>query len=128
VTIQEKLRQAQQRVEKQRAQALATRPTGKPGPAASRRKPPTPKTERPSALATAPPLEKVLLSRADLNALGISYSRAHLARLVAEGKFPAPVALGGPEPSARKAWRVADVEAWLAALPYTNAGDREAAE
>jgi predicted DNA-binding transcriptional regulator AlpA len=67
----------------------------------------------------------VLIGLADLNALGISYSRSHLWRLVAEGKFPAPVALG-PEVYARKAWRREDVEAWLAALPYTG-GDNEAA-
>jgi predicted DNA-binding transcriptional regulator AlpA len=128
VTTTDQLRKAQERVAEQRERALAARPTGKPGPGASRRRPLlTAHDERSSALATAPPLSKLLLSRADLNALGISYSRPHLHRLVAEGRFPAPVAFG-PEPYARKAWRAADVEAWLAALPYTIAEDGEAPE
>jgi prophage regulatory protein len=62
-----------------------------------------------------PSFSKLLLSLADLHALGISYSRQHIYRLVAEGRFPRPVALG-PELYARKAWRSADVEQWLAAL------------
>jgi predicted DNA-binding transcriptional regulator AlpA len=68
----------------------------------------------------------VLLSRADLREhYGITYSRAHLHRLMREGKFPRQVALG-PEPYARKAWRRADVEAWVASLP-TSTGSDEAA-
>lgn len=63
---------------------------------------------------------KVLLGPGDLRALGISYSRQHIWRLVKDGRFPAPVALG-PEPYARKAWRSADVDAWLAALPTAGA-------
>jgi predicted DNA-binding transcriptional regulator AlpA len=60
---------------------------------------------------------KLLLSFADLRALGVSYSRWHLYRLVREDKFPRPVALG-PEPCTRKAWRAADIERWLAERPY----------
>ena len=46
---------------------------------------------------------KRLLSRDDLVALGILFSRAHLHRLVRDGKFPAPVALGPQRDRARKA-------------------------
>jgi predicted DNA-binding transcriptional regulator AlpA len=69
-----------------------------------------------------PTPDKVLLSRADLNALGISYSRQHLFRLVREGRFPRPIALSGPQPYSRKVWRRADVERWLAGLNYTGDG------
>jgi prophage regulatory protein len=70
-------------------------------------------------VATKPPAlgNKLLLSFADLRALGVSYSRWHLYRLVRKNKFPRPVALG-PEPCARKAWRAADIERWLAERPY----------
>lgn len=47
---------------------------------------------------------------------GISFSRVHVRRLIAEKKFPAPVTLGSG-PTARKAWRVVDIENWLASLP-----------
>jgi predicted DNA-binding transcriptional regulator AlpA len=73
--------------------------------------------------ATPPP---VLLSHADLKEhFGISYSRQHLHRLAASGKFPRPVALG-PEVHARKAWRRADIEAWINELRLNDEG--EAAE
>jgi predicted DNA-binding transcriptional regulator AlpA len=70
---------------------------------------------------TAPPpaptqptaLSRTLLSLDDLHDLGISYSRWQLSRLVRDGQFPAPVALG---PN-RKAWRADDIKAWLAARP-----------
>jgi predicted DNA-binding transcriptional regulator AlpA len=66
---------------------------------------------------TAPPL---LLSRDDLrHCYGINYSRQHLWRLIQDGRFPRPVAFG-PESYARKAWKRSDVEAWVAALPYTG--------
>jgi predicted DNA-binding transcriptional regulator AlpA len=121
VTTKEKLRQAQERVAEKRAQAQAARPANEP--TAPRRQPlppATPRDERPSALATAPPPGKVLLSRDDLRALGITYSRQHLHRLMAEGRFPRPVALGGPELYARKAWRAVDVARWLATLDYAG--------
>lgn len=69
----------------------------------------------PPPTAAPQPAGKVLLSHADLLALGITYSRQHLYRLMAAGAFPRPVALGS-EVYARKAWRRADVEAWIAAL------------
>jgi predicted DNA-binding transcriptional regulator AlpA len=37
---------------------------------------------------------KELLAFADLRLLGISYSRAHIYRLIKAGKFPRPVRLG----------------------------------
>jgi len=79
-------------------------------------KPVTPKPLR------VPSLSRALLSHDDLRDLGITYSRWSLTRLVKEGRFPAPVALGpGPGPAARKALRAAEVEAWLAALPKVAA-------
>jgi predicted DNA-binding transcriptional regulator AlpA len=121
-----KLEEALARVAEQRAQALAARPTSKPTP---RRAPPprtTPREERPSAPAAGPPSGKVLLGLADLRALGIPYSRAHLHRLMHAGKFPRPVALG-PEVRARKAWRADDIERWLASLPYIHSAENEEA-
>jgi hypothetical protein len=64
----------------------------------------------------APPPDdgKLLLSHADLTALGISWSREHLRRQVLTGRFPAPVPLGDPAlPSGRKVWRKHDVLNWL---------------
>jgi predicted DNA-binding transcriptional regulator AlpA len=59
----------------------------------------------------------VLLGRADLREYyGITYSRAHLHRLMREGKFPRQVALG-PEMYCRKVWRRGDIEQWIASLP-----------
>ena len=51
-----------------------------------------------------PPLPALppLLSLQDLRSFGITYSRAHIARLVKNGQFPAPVAFG-PTLYARKA-------------------------
>ena len=69
---------------------------------------------------------KLLLSYLDLRALGISWSRQHLHRLMREGRFPPQVA-SGPEPSARKFWKAGDIAVWLAALPYA-AEPGEAAE
>jgi predicted DNA-binding transcriptional regulator AlpA len=58
----------------------------------------------------------VLLSRDDLREFyGIRYSRWHIHRLTALGRFPAPVALA-PERYARKCWRRDDIEKWIAAL------------
>jgi prophage regulatory protein len=117
-----KLEDARKRVDTQRARERAARPTNEPTP--SRRSPlrTTPRAERPSA----PPPGKVLLSHDDLRALGISYSRQHLHRLIREGRFPAPVALG-PEQYARKAWKSEDVACWLAALSYTTDDNEESA-
>jgi prophage regulatory protein len=79
-----------------------------PPPAAPER--PLPEWARP------PPLpDKLLLSHTDLHALGISYSRQHLYRLMASGAFPRPVALGA-EVCARKAWRRSDIMNWLGQL------------
>jgi hypothetical protein len=81
---------------------------------------------RPSAPAAGPPSGKVLLGLADLRALGISWSRQHLHRLMREGRFP-PQLGSGPEPSARKFWKADDIAAWLAALPYADGASGEEA-
>lgn len=116
MTTADKHREARERVAEQRARALAARPTDTPAtPYRSPRA--TPHDVRPNALATAPP---PLLSRDDLRQyFGITYSRSHLWRLIKDGTFPAPVALG-PAPYARKCWRLADIEAWIAALPVVG--------
>jgi predicted DNA-binding transcriptional regulator AlpA len=62
-----------------------------------------------------PPTDKLLLGYADLQACGISYSRQHLYRKMADGTFPKPVALGSAAYS-RKAWRRADIMEWLGQL------------
>src|SRR5262245_49115349 len=123
VTTTEKLRIAQQRAEK-RARAQAARPPNEPALPRESSARTTPHDQRPSASSIGPPLTKLLLSRTDLAALGINYSRAHLHRLMAAGKFPRQLALG-PERSARKAWNRRDVEAWLAALPYSDTTKNE---
>jgi len=70
----------------------------------------------PAQPAAAAPVAPVLLSRDDLRTFfGITFSRAHLYRLVAAGEFPRPVALG-PHAYSRKCWRRDEVEAWVAAL------------
>ena len=52
-----------------------------------------------------------LLSRKGLNEKGVSYSRAHLYRLMAEGRFPKPIKLS----EARNAWIEAEIDAWIEA-------------
>jgi predicted DNA-binding transcriptional regulator AlpA len=56
--------------------------------------------------------DKVLLGHTDLLALGITYTRQHLYRLMRRSAFPQTVALGSP-PYARKVWRRADIMNWL---------------
>ena len=68
---------------------------------------------------------KLLLSYLDLRALGISWSRQHLHRLMREGRFP-PQVSSGPETCARKFWRAEDIQRWLEALRYRES--REAHE
>jgi prophage regulatory protein len=53
----------------------------------------------------------LLLSYADLKALGIGYTRTHLWRLATEGKFPKPVKLG---PASRNCWSAVEVNEWIA--------------
>jgi prophage regulatory protein len=50
-----------------------------------------------------------MLSDPDLRKKGIQFSRQHRHRLIAEGKFPAPVKLGG----ATIAWVESEIDAWL---------------
>ena len=83
----ENLRRAYQRVATERAQKRAQERA----------------QQRAQAPVTVSPPDQVLLGYADLRALGISYSREHLRRLMAAGKFPLAVTLG-PEKHARKMW------------------------
>lgn len=57
-----------------------------------------------------PPLSKVLLSRADLKALGITVSDTTLLRWEYDKRFPRRVRLAGTS----VAWIAAEVHAWLA--------------
>jgi len=123
----DKLKQALKRVAAKRAQAQAARSANDPAPPRARALQTTPRELRPSMPTAGPPQGKVLLGLADLRALGISWSRQHLHRLMHEGRFPSQL-VSGPEPSARKFWKADDIAAWLAALPYADgASDEEAA-
>jgi prophage regulatory protein len=51
----------------------------------------------------------ILISREDLKARGISYSRAQLYRKVKDGSFPKPVRLG----ENKVAWLAAEIDAWI---------------
>lgn len=53
--------------------------------------------------------QKILLCRADLEELGISYSNTHLLRLEAAGEFPKRVRLS-PQ---RVAWHQVEVLQWI---------------
>lgn len=121
-----RLAQARKRAAAKRAQAQAARPANDPVPPRARALRTTPRELRPSMPAARPPSGKVLLGLGDLRALGISWSRQHLHRLMHAGKFPRPVALG-PEVRARKAWRADDIERWLASLPYIDSAESEEA-
>jgi prophage regulatory protein len=51
-----------------------------------------------------------LLSEKDLKTeKGVSYSHAHLRRLVVAGKFPPPLKIG----ENRNAWIEAEIDAWI---------------
>jgi len=50
-----------------------------------------------------------MLSRDDLNARGIRFHPANLSRLIAKGKFPRPVKLGGN----RNSWPEDVIDKWL---------------
>ncbi len=55
------------------------------------------------------PPQKQLLSRADLNALGIAYSNSHLILLESRGNFPKRIALS----SQKVGWFRDEVFQWL---------------
>jgi prophage regulatory protein len=54
----------------------------------------------------------ILLSREDLKARGIRYSRAQLWRKVKNGSFPRPVRLG----ENRVAWLSTEIDGWIDAI------------
>jgi len=115
VTIPEKLRLAQKRIDAQRAREFAARPSDGP----LRRLPPaaTPSELHSSAPTNGPPQ---LLSQHDLRRFyGINFSRQHVWRLIRAGVLPRPVALGIGK-FARKAFRREDIEAYVAALSYVG--------
>lgn len=55
---------------------------------------------------------RVWLSYEDLQSRGIKFTRTHIRRLEAAGKFPARVKMG----KHRIAWRLDAIEAWEASL------------
>jgi len=64
-----------------------------------------------------------LLSLGQLGEKGVSYSRAHIDRLVKAGKFPRPIKLGDN----RNAWIEAEIDAWIEARIADRDAKREAA-
>lgn len=64
--------------------------------------------------ATVPKLDhRLLLSGADLDALGIKFHRVHRMRLIKAGKFPAPIKLGQLSGS-HNFWIAEEIFAWIA--------------
>ena len=61
-------------------------------------------------------MQNILLSYPDLRRIGITYSKEHLRRLEAEGRFPKRVRLS----ERRVSWRLDEVRAWIDA----HAADR----
>lgn len=59
------------------------------------------------------PSRDALVSFDGLGPLGIAYSRVHLRRLIANGKFPTPIQ---PSPN-RVAWRRAEILDWIETRP-----------
>jgi predicted DNA-binding transcriptional regulator AlpA len=74
-----------------------------------------PATERPLPERARPPPGKDLLSYCDLKSLGLPWSRTHLYRVIAAGRFPRPISTG-PNTYDRKMWLRTDYENWLASL------------
>jgi predicted DNA-binding transcriptional regulator AlpA len=58
-------------------------------------------------------LEKVLITYAEFPQIGIQFSRKHINWLMARGRFPKPIRLGGNDMSTKAYWRVADIYAWI---------------
>jgi predicted DNA-binding transcriptional regulator AlpA len=71
-------------------------------------------------------LTKILVTFPELKELGIRYSRQHISRLMAEGKFPKPIRLGSNDMSTRSHWRLVDILKWIeerataSGLPQVN--------
>jgi predicted DNA-binding transcriptional regulator AlpA len=59
------------------------------------------------------PLQKLLLTYPDLKQIGICFSRKHINWLMARGRFPKPIRLGGSDMSTKAHWRYADILAWI---------------
>jgi prophage regulatory protein len=57
-------------------------------------------------------MQEVLLSAEDLEDLGVPYDPEHRRRLIAAGKFPQPIKLGGGKYS-RNAWLQSEIFAWI---------------
>lgn len=55
-------------------------------------------------------LERLLVSKKELKALGIPYSFQHIARLEKAGQFPRRIQLG----ACRVAWKYEEVRDWVA--------------
>lgn len=59
---------------------------------------------------------------------GIPFSRQHIARLIAEGKFPPPDGKTADAPTAPNFWLEGTIDAWLKARVKAQAAKRAAAE
>jgi predicted DNA-binding transcriptional regulator AlpA len=67
------------------------------------------------------------LSDAQLHERGITYSAPHRRRLIAEGKFPAPVKLNDGNGNATTVFVETEIEAWQAARIAQRDAKRAAA-
>jgi predicted DNA-binding transcriptional regulator AlpA len=120
-------REATRRDDQRRASSAANLAEPKRGWVARKSAPRTPSARNSAPAPTAPerslperaqpppPLCKELLSRDDLRALGVPWSRSRLYKVIAAGRFPRPVSTG-PNVYDRKLWRRRDVEVWLRQL------------
>lgn len=57
--------------------------------------------------------DKRLLSWDDLAALGINYHKNHLRKLIAAGRFPAPIKLGDEARQGSVAFVASEIEDWI---------------
>jgi prophage regulatory protein len=64
-------------------------------------------------------IERLLVSKKELKALGIPYCAQHIARLEAQGLFPQRIKLG----ACRVAWRYKDVVNWIEARVLATHGN-----
>ncbi len=60
-----------------------------------------------------PEVKRIIADAKTLRAMGIPYSGEHLRRMEAAGLFPKRIRLS----AGRVAWRIADIEEWLASRP-----------
>jgi predicted DNA-binding transcriptional regulator AlpA len=79
-------------------------------------------------------VEKILLTYPELRLIGIRFSRAHVNRLIANGVFPKPIRLGGPDNAGKAYWRLVDIMSFIeqraiaSGLPPSSASPVQSSE